>query len=113
MSQQFCKACGTEIAEGMKFCRNCGTAVAEPPVTPPPAAPFTPQQPYPPYPYGQPPYYVVQKPVRPGRGFGIAAMVLGIIGVVYSFIIFAAVLSTCSVWLAGSTDPFSALYVTV
>ena len=41
-------------------------------------------------PYGVPPGYTVPyagRPVRPGRGFGIAGLVLGIIGAVYAFVL--------------------------
>jgi len=65
----------------------------------PPSAPPYPQQPYyvaPSYPQ---PYYVpvYTKPVRPGRGFGIASMVLGIIGAVYGFTAVMAAISLFSV----------------
>lgn len=41
-------------------------------------------------PYGVSPGYIVPyaiRPVRPGRGFGIAGLVLGIIGAVYAFVL--------------------------
>ena len=47
------------------------------------------QQPGPFYPGGQPVYYpVYSRPKVPGKGLGIASMVLGIIGIVYSGLLF-------------------------
>lgn len=57
----FCRQCGTEIPNEAVFCNNCGAPVNS----------------------VQPLVYV--KPKVPGRGFGISSMVLGIIGLVYSF----------------------------
>ena len=59
----------------------------------PPQQQMPQQQPYPPY---VQPYYVPTyvKPPRPGRGFGIASMVLGIFGVIYSFMAFSIALTT-------------------
>ena len=57
----FCRQCGTEIPNEAAFCNNCGAPVnAVPPL-------------------------IYVKPKVPGRGFGISSMVLGIIGLVYSF----------------------------
>jgi len=65
----YCGQCGTEIAPNSAVCPSCGTPVA------------TGMPPYQP-PYGQPMY--MPKPPVPGRGFGIASMVMGIIGVIYA-----------------------------
>lgn len=51
-----CPNCGTNNAEGVAFCANCGAAMQ--------AAPVQPQMPA----------------KNPGKGLGVAAMVLGIIG---------------------------------
>jgi hypothetical protein len=65
----FCTKCGSPLAEGSMFCTQCGNPVGA-------------QQPYPPT------YYNAVKPKVPGRGFGISSMVLGIIGLFYSFVYF-------------------------
>lgn len=74
----FCPKCGVNLVEGATFCPNCGTPVAQQqaPVQQVPVQPVV-------NPYGQPVVYV--KPKTPGRGLGIAGMVLGIIGLVYGF----------------------------
>ncbi|MBQ4618026.1 MAG: zinc ribbon domain-containing protein [Clostridia bacterium] len=103
MEMTKCPYCGIDVAADADYCEGCGSRLTPPTyaqseqaayVQPPYQAPYQPpyQAPYtaqPPYqsPY-QPPYqpvYVVEKPKIPGRGLGIASMVLGIIGVVYSF----------------------------
>ena len=82
----FCTKCGAAQNEGMVFCANCGTRLEQPA-----SADQQPNnQPYqqPPVPPFQPPFYPPQvvyvKPKVPGRGFGITAMVLGIVGLVYA-----------------------------
>lgn len=64
----FCPKCGTQLREGAAFCDVCGT-----PLSAGNGACNTNTN-----------YYIYQKPKVPGKGFGIAGMVLGIIGVVYS-----------------------------
>jgi len=64
----FCQNCGNQIPDGTNFCPNCGAGANQ-------SAPPN---------YVQPIY--VQKPIVPGRGLGIAAMVLGIIGAFYGFV---------------------------
>lgn len=80
---KFCPNCGTANADEVQFCTNCGASVAAQP-----AAPVQPvyQQP------ATPPVYMAAKPKIPGRGMGIAGMVLGIIGIVYAVIFFIDVL---------------------
>ncbi len=73
----FCQNCGTQLSDGASFCANCGTAVA---TASQPTVNQTVVQPI-----AQP--VVMVKPKIPGRGFGISSMVLGIIGVVYGFIL--------------------------
>lgn len=103
MEMTKCPHCGIDVTTDADYCEGCGSRLTPPPYAqseqaayaqPPYQAPYQPpyQAPYtaqPPYqsPY-QPPYqpvYVVEKPKIPGRGLGIASMVLGIVGVVYSF----------------------------
>lgn len=83
----FCKKCGSEIPEGSNVCSNCGTAVSAKPAEQQTAY----QQPV----YQQPVYQqpVYQQPVygqprnpNDGKGLSITALVLGICGVVLSWI---------------------------
>ena len=81
---KFCPNCGTANADEAQFCTNCGASVAAQPAAP--ARPVY-QQP------ATPPVYMAAEPKIPGRGMGIAGMVLGIIGIVYAVIFFIDVLS--------------------
>lgn len=77
---KFCHACGAQYPDEAVFCSACGARLA--------AVPGHPQPPQ------APPIYqnvVYVKPKIPGRGFGIASMVLGIVGLVYSFSLFSMV----------------------
>ncbi len=80
MATVFCSQCGQQMDDQQKFCASCGKP------TQGAAQNTTPQQvPV----YGgvqQPTVVYVSKPKIPGRGLGIASMVLGIIGLVYSVI---------------------------
>lgn len=99
----FCPNCGTQNADNVAFCAGCGTKLAaEQPIVQQPTyqapeqpvyqAPVQPQQPVyqqpifqapiqPQQPVYQAPY---QQPVAvPGKGMGIAAMVLGILSLVF------------------------------
>ena len=120
----FCRQCGTMVtsavseqapADGAATSQQPNPQAQNPPYQQAPNPPYqqAPQQPmnpqggyyYPPNgtpyasPYGAPPY-VYAKPKIPGRGFGIASMVLGIIGIVYAFFLFFGVVGIAS----GSTD---------
>lgn len=80
----FCKHCGSQIEDNAAFCGVCGQAQnAAEPQTPVYQAPQAPVQPFyvaPQAPvYAQPPIQPVAKPVIPGKGLGIASMVLGIV----------------------------------
>ncbi|MBE6807649.1 MAG: zinc ribbon domain-containing protein [Ruminococcaceae bacterium] len=82
----FCTNCGAPMGEADVFCLACGTQKKVVPVQPevPPV-----QQPpayMPPPPPGPPP--MMGPPVRPGRGQGIASMVLGIVSLVWSFYLY-------------------------
>ena len=66
----FCRNCGTQYIDGSVVCPRCGapTGVQQPPM----------------------PYMPYVKPKVPGKGFGITAMVLGIIGLFYGLYLLAA-----------------------
>ena len=68
----FCRNCGTQLPEGSVFCNQCGTrdTLAAP-------APCTTTK-------------------KSGRGFAISSMILGIIGLLYSTVL----------WLMIGQDPF-------
>lgn len=70
-----CPNCGAQIPQGTSFCQLCGTSVQN-------AQPqYQSQYQYPTYPnqYGAPP---VKDPEVPGKGQGVASMILGIISLV-------------------------------
>lgn len=100
----FCPNCGTQLPEGAAACPNCGAFVN----AQQPAQPVQPVQPqYNPYnnmPMG---YYV--KPKIPGRGAGIASMVLAIIGLVYSFSAFVTAIGV-SVGLSEADRVYGSYY---
>ena len=120
-----CTNCGANVEEGKNFCMACGTPVAQaqapaqapyqPPYQPPVQQPYQPpvqpygQPPVQPYgqppvqPYGQVPMYV--KPKIPGKGLGITALVLGIIGLVYGFYcLIASIEIANSYFLSSAAD---------
>ncbi|MBR2476747.1 MAG: zinc-ribbon domain-containing protein [Clostridia bacterium] len=68
----FCKNCGAQNDPGVKFCQKCGS----PMVPTAPVAPAAPVSGYATTPYTPAPTEL------PGKGLGIAGMVLGIIAVV-------------------------------
>ena len=97
----FCKNCGAQLSEGAAFCPNCGTAVVKEVAEPVYQQPAEPQQPV----YSQPaepqqPVYqqpVYQQPVyqpvvngaprsNPGKGMGIAALIMGIVSCCFFWI---------------------------
>lgn len=63
----FCQNCGQQNPDGTTFCANCGSALNGAPVAP--AAPVAPVAP-------------VAPAAVPGKGLGIASMVLGIVALV-------------------------------
>lgn len=65
----FCPNCGANQADGARFCQNCGAPMIYS------AGVQAPQ-----------PTYVAVRQKVPGRGMGIAAIVLGIVGVFYGFV---------------------------
>lgn len=102
MDKVYCILCGQENPANAAFCNQCGAPLKKPgeqpmeqpvqqayqqPYRQPYQQPY--QLPYQPYqqPYGYPnqPPVAYAQPKIPGRGFGIAAMVLGIIGLIYAF----------------------------
>lgn len=80
----YCKQCGSQVPDNTKFCPFCGTVVSEQPTDGTPAANVG--QPnrgweYSPNSYQPPIYQQPPRPVEnPGKGLGIASLVLGIIG---------------------------------
>ncbi len=76
MEQKFCPTCGKLLNEQAVFCETCGTRVAvQPPVYAQPQ----------PVVYAAPQPVAYVKPKVRGRGLGISSMVLGIIGLIFSF----------------------------
>lgn len=67
-----CPNCGNQVPDSMPFCDRCGARMPAP--APQSYAPPQPVQPYP-----QPPVYAPVPAKVPGKGQGIASMVLGII----------------------------------
>lgn len=83
----FCSKCGVQNDDGLNFCANCGA-----PLNAAPAAPAAPQQPV----YQQPVYQQAPAaPAVPGKGMGIAGMVLGIIGLVLMCVFYIGI--PCSI----------------
>ena len=80
----FCEKCGSVIPEGATFCPECGSPVsAEAKGATAPNNDFAQQQPVPAQ-YAQPAYQ--QPPLvdkKEGKGFAIAALVLGILSIVF------------------------------
>lgn len=79
----FCQNCGTENPEGSAFCKGCGSALkiapvpaAEPVVEPVAATPVTE------IPNDTQTNYTPVPTKDPGKGFGIAAMIMGILSLV-------------------------------
>ncbi len=79
MSQKVCPNCRNLIPDTAAFCSRCGMSFSMVPTQPAPYGGYT-----------QQPVYAV-KPKVPGRGFGISSMVLGIVGLFYSFYMTLAV----------------------
>ena len=77
----YCPKCGAVCEDGAKFCPSCGNNMNAAPVQPAYQQPTQPvyQQPV----YQQPVQPVYQQPVAtpavPGKGLGVASMVLGIV----------------------------------
>ncbi|MCL2013864.1 MAG: zinc-ribbon domain-containing protein [Oscillospiraceae bacterium] len=120
----FCSKCGTQLPDDSVYCIKCGFEIGEvktneelnqndqenqfvqndyqqasqtPQFTPPPGQQNQQYQPY-----AQPYVPVYTKPRRPGRGFGISSMVLGIIGMVYSSRFFFSLLTVLYSFAYGS-----------
>lgn len=97
----FCPNCGSQLNGATPFCPNCSASLTA-------SDPRQAQQPQYQQPqYGQQPQYQQQpiyqqpqyvqtvyavKPTIPGRGFGIASMILGIIGIVEAFSLFLRII---------------------
>lgn len=101
----FCSSCGAPMEETSAFCLQCGAQrIAS---TQPQQPPVYVQPPYGQPMYPQPVYYV--KPKVPGRGFGISAMVLGIVGLFYGFYMFIASIAVTGFDEAGIAVAFVTL----
>lgn len=86
----FCKHCGSQIEDNAAFCGVCGQAQnAAEPQAPVYQAPVQPQQPV--YVAPQVPVNPYAQPAIPGKGLGVAAMVLGIISLVLFCIWYLAI----------------------
>ena len=84
----FCQNCGNLLADDVAFCSKCGTPING-------GGQFTPT----------PGHAVVMvKPKIPGRGLGISSMVLGIIGLVYSFGMLISVIDIIDSWSRYMSD---------
>lgn len=92
----FCKNCGAQLSEGAAFCPNCGTAVVKEVAEPVYQQPAEPQQPVYHQP-AEPQQPVYQQPVyqpvvngaprsNPGKGMGIAALIMGIVSCCFFWI---------------------------
>ena len=80
---KFCSKCGNAVNETDNVCSQCGNVLnanAAPNPTP-----------------AQPTQIVVSKPKVPGRGFGITAMVLGIISLVATIAHFGSIMDVLTV----------------
>ncbi len=89
-----CPNCGRENENGVKFCAGCGASlsVAQPQYQQPQYQQPQYQQPQYQQPqYQQPMYQQPMKPVVPGKGLGIASMVLGILSLVLFCIWYIAI----------------------
>lgn len=75
---RYCSNCGAKIPDKAQFCSNCGVSST------PPSQPAQPAQPVQPV-YTQP--VTSTQYVKRHSGFGVAALVLGIISVIMSAII--------------------------
>lgn len=86
----FCKHCGSQIEDNAAFCGVCGQAQnAAEPQAPVYQAPVQPQQPV--YVAPQAPVNPYAQPVVPGKGLGVASMVLGIVSLVLFCIWYLAI----------------------
>lgn len=124
---KFCTNCGAQIQEEAGFCNQCGAPASAPAAQPAyqqptqgqaayqqvPPQPMNPQggSYYPPNGYPNPAYggqpLVVVKPKVPGKGFGISAMVLGIIGIVYAFILMMGIIALVAEYKEGPDSLWS------
>lgn len=81
---RFCTKCGNALGEDDLFCLNCGQKYVS--ADPAPVQPAPVQQPICP----PPPPPMGAKPPVPGRGLGIASMVMGLYGILSNFGLFYA-----------------------
>lgn len=101
----FCPKCGTQLSENSAFCHFCGAQLNQ-----------QQQQQYQQPQYQQPQYQqpqqfiYVSKPPVPGRGLGIAGMVLGIIGLVYAVYCFFMAIAIADTNLRN-IEPFAIVFI--
>ncbi len=88
----FCSKCGALVSDGAAFCSACGNALAAaapaiPAEQAAPAQPVQPAQPAQPVQYVTPVQQVYPQPRKkiPGRALGITALILGIVGILFSW----------------------------
>lgn len=74
----FCYNCGSPMDDSAAFCSSCGTRKPTQGQQGPQAVPVS----------AAAPVYPTTRVPRPGRGYGISSMVLGIVGLVYGFYMF-------------------------
>lgn len=90
----YCPNCGMNNADGVTFCANCGSQLENQ------QAPQQPeyQAPYQPYP-SQPAYNAAPAPKAsvPGKGLGIASLILGIISIVTLCLAYTSVPLICGI----------------
>ena len=92
----FCPNCGAQIPAGANACPSCGTFVNA-----------QPQQPQ----YNVMPPMVYVKPKIPGRGLGIAGMVLAIIGLVVGFFLLVSAIEIADSYSRRFDDDMLGIYI--
>ncbi len=92
----FCSQCGTNNAENAAFCAGCGAPLANEPIkqeVPIQDTPMQPENPVYQAPQNdfQPSYTPTPNPSLPGKGMGIAGMILGIASIVFMCTFYLAI----------------------
>jgi len=103
----FCSKCGMQLPDNSRFCSKCGVEICTAEVN------QTRQNPYQQHQYYVPVY---TKPHKPGKGFGIASMILGIFAAIYASMLSLIVLQTILYSFAydsGSIDIFKNMKIAI